>query len=94
MINPKIENAHTELCKAINANRHSLGEGQTYHLLNLADTLANEGDEYSTPYHYYNHESALTVLKTTSRRLMYLQERLRADQQLIAAQLKAWNTTE
>jgi len=25
---------------------------------------------------------------------MYLQERLRADQQLIAAQLKAWNTTE
>ena len=87
MINPKIENAHTELCKAINANRHGLGEGQTYHLLNLADTLANEGDEYST-------ESALTVLKATSRRLMYLQERLRTDQQLIAAQLKAWNTTE
>ena len=88
MINPKIENAHTELCKAINANRHSLGEGQTYHLLNLADTLANEGDEYS------KNNSQQAVLKATSRRLMYLQERLRADQQLIAAQLKAWNTTE
>ena len=86
MINPKIENAHTELCKAINANRHSLGEGQTYHLLNLADTLANEGDDSKT--------SQQMVLKATSRRLMYLQERLRTDQQLIAAQLKAWNTTE
>ena len=88
MINPKIENAHTELCKAINANRHGLGEGQTYHLLNLADTLANEGDEYS------KNNSQQAVLKATSRRLMYLQERLRTDQQLIAAQLKVWNTTE
>jgi len=87
MINPKIENAHTELCKAINANRHGLGSEQYTLLINLADTLANEGDEYTT-------ESALMVLKTTSRRLMYLQERLRTDQQLIAAQLKAWNTTE
>jgi len=47
MINPKIENAHTELCKAINANRHGLGSEQTYLLLNLADTLANEGDDDS-----------------------------------------------
>ena len=48
MINPKIENAHTELCKVINANFQTLGSEQYTLLINLADTLANEGDENTT----------------------------------------------
>lgn len=45
MINPKIENAHTELCKAIDANFKTLGSEQYTLLINLADTLANKGDD-------------------------------------------------
>ena len=45
MINPKIEKAHTELCKAIDANFKTLGSEQYTLLINLADTLANEGDD-------------------------------------------------
>jgi len=45
MINPNIENAHTELCKAIDANFKTLGSEQYTLLINLADTLANKGDD-------------------------------------------------
>ena len=50
MINPKIEKAHTELCKAIDANFHLLGSEQYTLLINLADTLANEGDAITIKY--------------------------------------------
>ncbi len=50
MINPKIEKAHTELCKAIDANFKTLGSEQYTLLINLADTLANEGDAITIKY--------------------------------------------
>ena len=99
MRNDKINKAWNSLCDAIDANQQALGSEQYTLLINLADTLANDGEEYTT-------EAALA--HPTELQLMHknhqdkkLQQRVDAllqlnqttDQQLIAAQLKAWGTT-
>ena len=47
MYDQEINNAWTELNDALTANRHGLGSEQYTKLINLADKLANLGDEHA-----------------------------------------------